>query len=131
MLEASLNDKECAARTWGYDGKRRYFLQLERNVESASSAERRVGGELLDGEKAKRYICNITMHADGRQKGASDSKPSILSSRMAALWPFGGGDRELLFEIMVYDESVESGGIRLVLNEIQVATPLGAIIGKS
>lgn len=131
MLEASLNDKECAARTWGYDGKRRYFLQLERNVEGASSAERLVSGELLDGKKAKRYICKITMHEDGRQKGASDSKPSILSSRMAALWPFGGGDRELLFEIMVYDESVESGGTRLVLNEIQVATPLGAIIGKS
>ena len=131
MLEASLNDKECAARTWGYDGKRRYFLQLERNIEVASSAERRVGGELLDGEKARRYICKITMYADGRQNGASDSNPSILSSRMAALWPFGGGDRELVFEIFVYDESVESGGTRLVLNKIHVATPLGAITGKS
>ena len=71
------------------------------------------------------------MYAEGSQNVTGDSKPSILSSSVSALWPFGGGDRELLFDFMVYVESVESGGARVVLNEIQVATPLGAIIGRS
>ena len=30
MLESIIKGKECAAKTWGYDGKRRYFLQLEK-----------------------------------------------------------------------------------------------------
>ena len=131
MLESGINGKECAAQTWGYDGKRRYLLRLERNEESASSAERSASDETLEGAIARRYVCKITMYAEGRQNAASNSKPSILASRMAALWPFGGGDRELVFDFFVYVASVESGGTRLVLNEIRVATPLGAIIGRS
>jgi hypothetical protein len=131
MLESGINDKQCAAQTWGYDGKRRYLLRLEQNEESAPSTERPASNELLEGELARRYVCKITMYAEGRQNAASNSKPSILASRMAALWPFGGGDRELLFDFLVYAASVESGGKRLVLNEIRVATPLGAIIGGS
>ena len=106
-------------------------MRLERKEERASSAARTANDELLEGAIARRYVCKITMYAEGRQNAASNSKPSILASRMAALWPFGGGDRELVFDFFVYVASVESGGTRLVLNEIRVASPLGAIIGGS
>ncbi len=130
MLELSSKGKECAAKTWGYDGKRRYFLQLERNSEEAASAEKFVSGKVLEGEKAYRYVCKITMNAEGMQNAASNLKPSIFSNRFAALWPFEGGDRELLFDFWVYSESAERGYTRLMLNEVKVSTPLGAIIGR-
>ncbi|MDC3124443.1 hypothetical protein OBB00_06980 [Gammaproteobacteria bacterium] len=129
MLESSLNNKECAAQTWGYDGKRRYFLQLERNVEGSLSAESSVEYKLFGGEIARRYTCKISMFTEGMQSASSDTRPSVFASRLAALWPFEGGDRELLFDFWVYAESVERGYTRLMFNEVQVATPLGAIIG--
>ena len=131
MLESGINNTECAAQTWGYDGKRRYLLRLDPSEESASRAKRSGNVELLESEIAKRYFCKITMYSKGQQNAASNAKPSILSSRVAALWPFGEGDRELLFDLWVIVNLDEGSAIRLVLNEIQVATPLGAIIGKS
>ena len=130
MLEASLKDKECAAQSWGYDGKRRYFLQLERNVEGALSSDGPAKDQLFRGEIARRYICKINLLTEGMQSAASDARPSVIASRLAAIWPFEGGDRELLFDFWVYAESVGRGYTRLMLNEVQVATPLGAIIGR-
>ena len=86
---------------------------------------------MFEGEKAHRHICKITMFAEGMQNAASDAKPSILASRLATLWPFEGGDREFLFDFWVYVESAEKGYTRLMLNEVQIDTPLGAIIGRS
>ncbi len=131
MLELSINDKECAAQTWAYDGKRRYMLRLERSGEGALSAERLAKDKLFRSEIARRYICKITMVTEGMQSAASDAKPSVLASRLAALWPFDGDDRELLFDFWVHVGSVEKGYIRLTLNEIQVITPLGAVIGRN
>ena len=129
MLESSLNDKECAAQTWGYDGKRRYFLRLERSVKGALSTEGSAKDQPFGGEIARRYICKVSMLTEGMQSASSDARPSLLASRLAALWPFEGGDREFRFDFWVYAESVERGYTRLMLNEVQVATPLGAIIG--
>ena len=70
--------------------------------EGAFSAEESAKDELFEGEIARRYVCKITMFAEGMQNAASDAKPSILASRLAALWPFEGGDRELLFDFWVY-----------------------------
>ena len=131
MLESGMNNRECAAQTWGYDGKRRYMLRLEPSEEGASRAKRSAKVELLEREIARRYVCKITMYAKGSQSAGSSSKPSILSSRVAALWPFGDGDRELSFDLWVIENLDERSPIRLLLNEIQVATPLGAIIGRS
>ena len=131
MLESGMNNRECAAQTWGYDGKRRYLLRLDPSEEGASRAKRSANVELLEGEIARRYFCKITMYSEGQQNAASNAKPSILSSRVAALWPFADGDRELSFDLWVIENLDERSAIRLLLNEIQVATPLGAIIGKS
>ena len=130
MLESSIEDNGCAAETWGYDGKRRYLLRLERSKEGAAPPERLANGELFGGEIASRHVCKITMNAEKWQKSASDSKPSILAGRLAALWPFEGGDREFLFDFSVYVNSVEHGPTRLMLNEIKVNTPIGEIIGR-
>jgi len=131
MLESGISDRKCTAQTWGYDGKRRYLLRLDPNEEGASRAKKPANVELLEGEIARRYSCKITIYSEGQQKAASGARPSILSSRVAALWPFGDGDRELLFDLWVIVNLDERSPIRLLLNEIQVATPLGAIIGKS
>ena len=131
MLESGMNNRECAAQTWGYDGKRRYSLRLDPSEEGAFRAKRSANVELLEGEIARRYFCKITMYSEGQQNAASNAKPSILSSRVAALWPFADGDRELSFDLWVIENLDERSAIRLLLNEIQVATPLGAIIGKS
>ena len=130
MLELSIKNEECAAETWGYDGKRRYLLRLERIKEGALSAEELAKDKLFGDEIARRYICKITMFTEGLQSAARDAEPSVLVSRLAALWPFEGGDRELLFDFSVYDEAVDKGYTRLMLNEIQVVTPLGAITGR-
>ncbi|MAA50180.1 MAG: hypothetical protein CMP83_08395 [Gammaproteobacteria bacterium] len=130
MLESGMNNRECAAQTWGYDGKRRYLLRLDPSEEGASRAKRSANVELLEGETARRYFCKITMYSEGQQNAASNAKPSILSSRVAALWPFADGDRELSFDLWVIENLDKRSPIRLLLNEIQVATPLGAIIGK-
>ena len=131
MLESGMNNRECAAQTWGYDGKRRYLLRSDPSGTGASRTRRSANAELLEGETARRYFCKITMYSEGRQNAASNANPSILSSRVAALWPFGDGDRELLFDLWVIVNLDEGSAIRLVFNEIQVATPLGAIIGSS
>ena len=131
MLESGMNNRKCAAQTWGYDGKRRYLLRLDPSEEGAFRAKRSADVELLEGEIARRYFCKITMYSEGQQNAASNAKPSILSSRVAALWPFADGDRELSFDLWVIENLDERSAIRLLINEIQVATPLGAIIGKS
>ena len=131
MLESGMNNRECAAQTWGYDGKRRYLLRLDPSDEGAFRAKRSANVELLEGEIARRYFCKITMYSEGQQNAASNARPSILSSRVAALWPFAEGDRELSFDLWVIENLDERSPIRLLLNEIQVATPLGTIIGKS
>ena len=131
MLESGMNNRECAAQTWGYDGKRRYFLRSDPRETGASRTKRSANAELLEGETARRYFCKITMYSEGQQNAASNANPSILSSRMAALWPFGDSDRELLFDLWVIVNLDDGRAIRLVFNEIQVATPLGAIIGSS
>ena len=131
MLESGMNNRECAAQTWGYDGKRRYLLRSDPSETGASRTKRSVNAELLEGETAHRYFCKITIYSEGQQIAASDAMPSILSSRVAALWPFGDGDSELLFDLWVIVNLDEGSAIRLVFNEIQVATPLGAIIGTS
>ena len=131
MLESGIKDKECAAQTWGYDGKRRYILQLERSKEGALSAKGLAEDKLFGGEISGGYICKITMLTEGLQSAASDAKPSVLASRLAALWPFEGGDREFLFDFWVQVDSFEKGYTRLTLNEIQVVTPFGAVIGRN
>lgn len=131
MLESGINERECAAQIRGYDGKRQYLLRLEPSEEGAFLAESSADGKLLEGEIARRYVCKITIYAEGGQNAGSNSKPSMFGSRMAALWPFVGGDRELSFDLWVIVNLDEGSAIRLVFNEIQVATPLGAIIGSS
>lgn len=130
MLESSISESECAAQTWGYDGKRRYLLRLEPATRNVPRAQSSAYDELAKGEVARRYVCKITMYAKGRLTAASNSKPSIMASRLAALWPFGDGDRELLFDLWVVSNEDKQVATRLVLNEVQVATPLGAIIGR-
>ena len=131
MLESGMNNRECAAQTWGYDGKRRYLLRSGPSETGASRTKRSANAELLEGETARRYFCKITMYSEGQQNAANNANPSILSSRVAALWPFGDGDREFLFDLWVIVNLDEGSAIRLVFNEIQVATPLGSIIGSS
>lgn len=131
MLESGMNNRECAAQTWGYDGKRRYLLRSDPSETDASHIKRSANAELLGGETARRYFCKITIYSEGQQNAASNAMPSILASRVAALWPFGDGDRELLFDLWVIVNLDEGSAIRLVFNEIQVATPFGTIIGTS
>ena len=131
MLESGINGRECAAQIWGYDGKRQYLLRLEPSEAGAFLAESSADGKLLEGEIARRYVCKIAMYVEGSQNAGSNSKPSMFGSLMAALWPFGGGDRELSFDFWVIVNLDEGSAIRLMFNEIQVATPLGAIVGSS
>jgi hypothetical protein len=131
MLESTVLGSECATQTWGYDGKRRYLLKLESSGGAPSLDHQLISNAVAGDETTQRHVCKITMYAEGRQSADSHgAKPSIIASRLASLWPFGDGDRELLFD---FDVSVNPGdvrGLKLMINEIRVATPLGAIVAR-
>ena len=131
MLESTVLGSECATQTWGYDGKRRYLLKLESSGGAPSLDHQLISNAVAGDETTQRHVCKITMYAEGRQSADSHgAKPSIVASRLASLWPFGDGDRELLFD---FDVSVNPGDAResqLMINEIRVATPLGAIVAR-
>lgn len=131
MLESTVLGSECATQTWGYDGKRRYLLELEGSGRAPSLDHQLISNAVAGDETTQRHVCKITMYAEGRQSADSQgAKPSNVASRLASLWPFGDGDRELLFD---FDVSVNPGdvrGLKLMINEIRVATPLGAIVAR-
>ena len=131
MLESTVLGSECATQTWGYDGKRRYLLKLEGSGRAPSLDHQLISNAVAGDETTQRHVCKITMYAEGRQSADSHgAKPSIVASRLASLWPFGDGDRELLFD---FDVSVNPGdvrGLKLMITEIRVATPLGAIVAR-
>ena len=126
LLEAAVNDESCATQVWGYDGKRRYRLKLEAPKRSPSRSK------AADEEAAERYFrCDLTMYAKGRQSAAMESgrKPSMLASRFAVLWPFGGTDRKLAFSLNVLESGENTDGILVNIDEIRISTPLGDIVG--
>ena len=131
MLESTVLGSECATQTWGYDGKRRYLLKLEGSGGAPSLDHQSMSNAVAGDETTQRHVCKITMYAEGRQSADSQgAKPSIVASRLASLWPFGDDDRELLFDFDVSVNPGDARGLKLMINEIRVATPLGAIVAR-
>ena len=131
MLESTVHGSECATQTWGYDGKRRYLLKLESSVGASSVDHQSTSNEVEREESTNRHVCKIKMYAEGRQSANSHrATPSIVESWLAELWPFGDEDRELRFDFVASVNNGEAGGSHLFINEIRLATPLGAIIGQ-
>ena len=130
MLESGINDEDCSAQTWGYDGKRRYFLRLENADSSFSRAGKLIGSAQPGSELVRRYVCKVTMYAEGRETAVSEPKSSMLMGAIAFLWPFAGGDREIEVDFEVIVNTDERRVSHMMLNEIRVATPFGAIVGR-
>jgi hypothetical protein len=128
LLEAAVSGESCATQTWGYDGKRRYKLELEgpKRDTNDSQAPGKEKGELI-------YHCDLTMYAKGRQSAGMESrrKPSVLTSRFVALWPFGSTDRKLSFRLRLLDSAESWDAVLTHIDEIRIETPLGDIVGKS
>ena len=127
LLEVAVSRQSCATQTWGYDGKRRYKLELEdsKQYTNGLKAPRKEIGDLS-------YHCDLTMYAKGRQSAGMENlrKPSVLSSRFAALLPFGSTDRKLSFLLRSL-KSAESWEVVLMhIDEIRIETPLGDIVGR-
>ena len=131
MLESTVLGSECATQTWGYDGKRRYLLKLEGSGRAPSLDHQLISNAVAGDETTQRHVCKITMYAEGRQSADSQgAKPSIVASRLASLWPFGDGDRELLFDFDVSVNPGDARGLKLMISEIRIATPLGAVVAR-
>ena len=132
MLLAAAGQESCEGDVWGYDGKRRYRLTL-RDAAAAQGPLHSSGAlDTLPNETGDAYVCELTMHDQGRQSASGQTaKPSFMASRFAALWPFGGGDRRMTFVINVLPIVRSDGVIRLELADVRIHTKLGVIVGSS
>ena len=132
MLLAAARQESCEGDVWGYDGKRRYRLTLRDAAVAQGPAHSSGALDALPNETGEAYVCELTMHDQGRQSATGQTaKPSFMASRFAALWPFGGGDRRMTFVINVLPIVRSDGFIRLELADVRIHTKLGVIVGSS
>ena len=126
LLEAAVSGESCATQIWGYDGKRRYKLELEDSKQDTN------GFKAPREEAGGRYHCDLTMYAKGRQSADMEShrKLAVLTSRFAALWPFGSTDRKLSFRLRLLESAESWDAVPMHIDEIRIETPLGDIIGR-
>lgn len=133
MLMAAAERQKCESEIWGFDGKRRYLLRLQ-DLNGGLTQHPNRGDSLTNGNAEaiypQEYACKITMSAAGRQSASSGGKePSFVARRLAALWPFGGGDRELDFHLILEKGSGDAAASRIWIKEVRIRTPIGLIIG--
>ena len=131
MLLAAARQESCEDDVWGYDGKRRYWLTL-RDIPAPKGAMPSDGATDMQPEVTDYvYTCELTMYAEGRQSASVQSaKPPLLSSRFAALWPFGNGDRRITFVIKAVPSMQGDNASSLVLADIRIFTSIGTIVAS-
>ena len=136
ILQAAVQSESCANEIWGFDGKRRYRLEVKDlrlakakpgkpSTPDASSAS-------ASSEKIEQYQCSMTLYAQGRETTgiANESKPAGWRSRFASLWPFSDSDREIIFYFNVVSADTDSF-YEVRFQKIMIPTAIGAIVAQS